>query len=87
MLCDWPVPDKVSRRGTDHRVRIEISKRTFLPQVPGQKNWKSDFIELDTLPMRGAIKPEVLRKSTVGLLAASEIDKRAQRSGTVITGK
>src|SRR6476646_694628 len=87
LLCGWPVLDKVGRRGVNHRVRIEIAKGVFLPQVPGQENGKSDFIELNTLPIWGAVNPEVLCKSTVVLLRASEIHKGAQRRGRVITSE
>ena len=81
------VLDKVGRRGVNHRVRIEIAKGIFLPHVPSQENWKSDFIELNTLAVRGAVNPEVLCKSTVGLLRASEIHKGAQRRDRVITSE
>src|SRR6476660_4709832 len=87
LLCGWPVLDKVGRRGVNHRVRIEIAKGIFLPHVPGQENGKSDFIELNTLAVRGAVNPEVLCKSTVGLLGASEIHQGAQRCSCVITGE
>ena len=79
--------NKIGRRGTHHRVRIEASKRTLFPQVPSQENGKSDFIELNTLPIRAAVNPEILCKSAVGLLAASEIDQGAQGRCLVITGE
>ena len=65
------VPDEVSSRPQDHRVRIKILQGVLAFEPPGEQNGKSDFIELDSPPVGLAVNPEVLGETSALLLQTS----------------
>ena len=72
--------DQISSRARNHRVRIKILKSVLPLDLPGEKNWKCDFVELDSPPVGPAINPKVLWKASVLQLRDCQVNERSQRS-------
>src|SRR5271156_6573205 len=75
--------DQEMSRPQDHRIRIEILEPRVFVQPPRQHDWERYFVELNAVPIRLAVDPEILRKAAVRPLRACGIDKRAQRRRNV----
>src|ERR1700753_15003 len=65
--------DQEPRCTLHKREDVEFSQTVQLPQAPCQDDGKSDFIQLNTRPIRSAVDPEVLRKTAVWFLGAGEV--------------
>ena len=83
LLSDRSMADQISSRPRNHRVRVKILKSVLPLELPGEKNWKCDFVELDSPPVGPAINPKVLGKASVLLLRDCQINERAQRRNTI----
>ena len=65
--------DEVSSRARNHRVRVKVLEGVLPLDPPCEKNWKCDFIELDSPPVGPPINPKVLGKAPVLLLRDCQV--------------
>src|SRR5215472_5055877 len=86
LACGGTLANQVGAGANDGDVGIELAKGLRLPQAPGQDDWKGNFVELYTGPVRMAVDPEVLVEAAVLSLSDGEVNHGAQRSGGVAGG-
>src|SRR5579872_1720368 len=60
LLRDRSMADQISSRARDHRISVKILESVLPLDLPGEKNWKGDFVELDSPPEGSSIKPKIL---------------------------
>ena len=69
--------DQISSRARNHGVRVKILESVLTLDLPGQKNWKCDLVQLYAPPMGPSVDPEILVKTTVPALRHGEINQRS----------
>ncbi len=67
------------RRSLHKRKDAKRSQHSALPQPPRQHDREGLFIQLNAMPVRRAVDPEVLRKASIRTLRAGQVHQRAQR--------
>ena len=82
LLGDRSMADQISSRVRNHRVRVKILESVLPLDLPGEKNWKCDFVELDSPPVGPPINPKVLGKAPVLQLRDCQVNERPQRRNT-----
>src|SRR5208282_4822213 len=80
------VVDQEVGRMQHHRIWIEVPKRAVFVHAPRERDRKRNFVELNSVPVRLAVDPEILRKAAVRTLRAREVDEGAQGGGVVAGG-
>src|SRR5665213_1081405 len=68
LLSDRPMANEKGGGLQDHWVRVEILKYVFPLKLPGENDGKGDFVQLNSLPVRLAVHPEILSKAAILLL-------------------
>ena len=72
------VEDQVARRLHHHRVGVKPPEATEPPEAPREQDGKRDLVELDSLPVRLAVDPEILGETAVRVLADGQVDQGPQ---------
>src|SRR5579871_1455955 len=68
--------NQILRRFQNHWRGIKIFQSSMFVQAPGQKNGKSDPVELNSMPVGGPIDPEVLVEAAVRTLRSGQVNER-----------
>src|SRR6516165_2127093 len=71
----------------NHYPRIKQAQSVLFMQTPREKYRKSNLIELHPRPIRCAVDPAILWKTTVGSLNGCQPDQRAQRRACLASGE